>query len=293
MPMSARRQDRDRGFAACRSAPPAARRISGRSTLPAPLSGICVDEHDGARNCERRAIVREEVLQLLRRDRLVPLEHHHGGRRKALGIVRERRHRDVGHVGVLEREILHLLGVDVLAAADEHVVDSGDVIEEAVGIAAQDVAGAKPAVPIRSREKFRQVDVFAQHIRAADPAFALVPPPRRSGATSLTSSSGATRPTLPRGGTRPSIGCRIAPPPSVRPKLSRTRDLERLGQALDQLRRHDRRAHRNPSQGGEVERFDQVGLPQHLGEHGGHAAAARDLVVGERLKIAAADRSCA
>ena len=33
--------------------------------------------------------------------------------------------------------------------------------------------------------------------------------------------------------------------------------------------------------------LDQIGMAQHLGEHGRHAAATRDLVVGQRLQIAA------
>ena len=103
------------------------RRINGRSTLPAPLSGI------ESTNMMARGIANAgpfAAKKFCSSCSPTPsgLQHHHGGRREALGIVRERRHRDVGDVGMLEREVLDLLGIDVLAAADEHVVDAGDVI---------------------------------------------------------------------------------------------------------------------------------------------------------------------
>ena len=67
--------------------------------------------------------------------------------------IRDRRigHADDLHVpdlGMGVDEVLNLLGVDVLAAADNHVLDAAGDFEVALGRAAGQIAGVEPAVLI-------------------------------------------------------------------------------------------------------------------------------------------------
>src|SRR5439155_16413052 len=63
--------------------------------------------------------------------------------------VREADHGDVADVGVLEQGALDLGGVDVLAPADDDVLDAVDHVEPAALVEATEVAGVEPAVAER------------------------------------------------------------------------------------------------------------------------------------------------
>ena len=68
---------------------------------------------------------------------------------------------------MLLQHLLDLAGIDVLAAAHEHVVDPADEVEEAVLVAAEHVAGAVVAVPGHHLGGRLGQLVIARHQRAA------------------------------------------------------------------------------------------------------------------------------
>ena len=79
-------------------------------------------------------------------DRAAGLAHHVGHRRLA---PLHRRHADHGHVGhgrMLAQHAFQVAGVDVEAAADDHVLAAVEQDQEAVGVEAADVAGADEAL---------------------------------------------------------------------------------------------------------------------------------------------------
>ena len=87
------------------------------------------------------------VLQLVGSDSSAPaLADDDGGDLLAEAVVRQAEDRDVGDVRVLEDRRLDLGAVDVLAAAQHHVLDPVDDVDEAVLVDAARVAGVEPAV---------------------------------------------------------------------------------------------------------------------------------------------------
>src|SRR5689334_10599673 len=80
---------------------------------------------------------------------------------------------DVGDVGVLRQRLLDLDRIDVLAAADDHVLDPVSEEQVAVLVEIPAVAGAQPAVPCqRGCGLGRAVEVAGTDIRAAHPYLA-------------------------------------------------------------------------------------------------------------------------
>src|SRR5688572_20240174 len=107
---------------------------------------------------ERRELLRlaaEGVERLgrrgLSRGRSVSPRHHVRGDDLAPALVRQPDHARLGHAGVAEQDILHLDGVDVLAAADDHVVDAADGEDVTVLVLVGQVPGEVPAVADRPR----------------------------------------------------------------------------------------------------------------------------------------------
>ncbi len=90
-----------------------------------------------------------------------------GHRHLALQLVVYREHRGLQHVRVALQRALHVSRVDVLAAADEHVVGAADEVVETVGVAAADVARVEPAVLQAPRRLLRQVVIGRHHARVA------------------------------------------------------------------------------------------------------------------------------
>src|SRR5207249_11639321 len=64
-------------------------------------------------------------------------------------------HLDVGDVGVRVEKLLHFARVDVLAAADDHVLDPADDVDVALLVHGGEVAGVHPA---------RRVDRLARRL---------------------------------------------------------------------------------------------------------------------------------
>src|SRR3974390_1078095 len=87
---------------------------------------------------------------------------------------RDRRDCRVPHVGMREQQVLALLGVDVLAATAEHVVDPAAKIEKAFAVSAEDVAGAQPAVVKLLPRDLRLVVIAEKDIRTANDELAFV-----------------------------------------------------------------------------------------------------------------------
>src|SRR5690606_124165 len=70
----------------------------------------------------------------------------HGASHLAPGVVRDADDRALQHAGMGEDRVLHLGGVDVLAAGDDHVLGAVDDVGVAVLVDAGHVAAAEPAV---------------------------------------------------------------------------------------------------------------------------------------------------
>src|SRR5215471_18177527 len=73
-----------------------------------------------------------------------------------------------------EQEVLDFLGIDILAAATEHVVDAAAEVEEAILVLAEDVAGVQPSVGELGARNLRLVVITAADIGASDQQFAFV-----------------------------------------------------------------------------------------------------------------------
>ena len=93
-----------------------------------------------------RRVGEREALDLLLARRAAGLEHHEGDRLLALDLVVDRHHRGLRDVGMALQHALDIGRIDVLAAGHEHVVGAADEIMEAVGVAAEHVAGDVEAV---------------------------------------------------------------------------------------------------------------------------------------------------
>jgi hypothetical protein len=78
------------------------------------------------------------------------------------------------HLGVAEQEFLDLARVDVLAAADQHVLGAADDVAVALGVDRGQVAGVHPAVAHRLARAFGVAPVAEHHRVAAHQQFALL-----------------------------------------------------------------------------------------------------------------------
>ena len=130
--------------------------------------------------------------------------------------MRDADDRRLGDVGVLVERSLDLGGVDVLAAADDDVLQPVDHVQVAVVVEPAEIAGVEPAVGEGLGGLLRQVEVPADDRRALQPdladlarrqRLAVVGPAMR---TSITGEIG--RPTLvgPCDVRRPEVGDRRA-----------------------------------------------------------------------------------
>src|SRR5258708_19017852 len=102
-----------------------------------------------------RAVVEREAAQLILARLGAGLGHHEGDRQLVLDLVGHRHDADLGHVGMLAQQLLDLAGIDVLAAALEHVVGTADEEHEAVLVAPHHVARVVPAVELALPESRR------------------------------------------------------------------------------------------------------------------------------------------
>src|ERR1700682_4206240 len=82
------------------------------------------------------------------------------------------------HRRVLEQHVLDLARIDVLAAADDHVLLAVDEEEEAVLVAVPDVPRVEPTVEQRLRRGIGTVEVAPHDVRTAHAELAADPRPR-------------------------------------------------------------------------------------------------------------------
>src|ERR1700726_3771877 len=80
----------------------------------------------------------------------------------APGVMGDAEHGALRYGGMLGHGVLDLGGIDVPAAADDHVLDAVDDVDEAVLIHASGIAGMDPAVAQRRRRLLGLVPI-AQH----------------------------------------------------------------------------------------------------------------------------------
>src|SRR5215471_11928710 len=73
-----------------------------------------------------------------------------------------------------EQEVLDFLGIDILAAATEHVVDAAAEVEEAILVLAEDVAGVQPSVGELGARDLRLVVIAAADVGTADQKLAFI-----------------------------------------------------------------------------------------------------------------------
>src|SRR5574337_1262965 len=126
-----------------------------------------LDERDAA-----RALVAGDLLLAMRDDLLgrtaaAGLAHDDRVHRLAPALARNADHRALCHRGVRGDGVLDFDAVDVLAAADDHVLDA--VLQEHVAalVHVARIAGVHPAAAQRRRRFFGQVPVTLHHARAA------------------------------------------------------------------------------------------------------------------------------
>ena len=166
--------------------PAAASRMTCLRTLPAALRGSASQISDLLGDLEdRRALRVEEGAQ--RRDVRARLAVGHDHRAGALAGARvgQADDGDVGDVGMLDEQVLDLLGRDILAVADDDVLGAaGDDQIVAVDPAAE-IAHAEEAVAVETPASLVGVQIADQHLRSSRPDFALVHQRRDLGNTKL------------------------------------------------------------------------------------------------------------
>src|SRR6201999_1144982 len=97
------------------------------------------------------------------------LESDRGADLFAKGVVRDADDGGLGHVRVLVEHLFDLARVDVVAAADDHVLGPVDDVEVAVLVDAPDVAGIQPSVGgDRGLGGVRQIPIALHHVVAPD-----------------------------------------------------------------------------------------------------------------------------
>src|SRR5205085_9488300 len=114
--------------------------------LPGGRLRELVDEGDTMRRLEMREPVARERDQLLLASAGSRLQHHVGERRLPPLLMREPDDRGLLHRGMAQKHALDLDRRDVLAAADDHVLDAVAYLHVAVGMKHCSVAGVKPSV---------------------------------------------------------------------------------------------------------------------------------------------------
>ena len=114
--------------------------------LACGIHGECVHEADIAGSLVLCHVAADELLDARLVDGSALLEDNAGHDLLAIVRIGYADDLNVGNLGVGVDEVLYFLGIDVLTAADYHILDTARDLEVAVGQAAQQVAGMEPAV---------------------------------------------------------------------------------------------------------------------------------------------------
>src|SRR3954451_7608102 len=121
------------------------------------------DDVDGLRALERRELAAAPGEQLLDFDRRAGPRDDHGLGHLAPALVGNADHRNVLDLRVLGQDTLDLGRIDVLAAADDHVLDAVRDVEIAVAVNVAAVPRAQPAVGRDRRRGFHRLAPVAAH----------------------------------------------------------------------------------------------------------------------------------
>ena len=247
-----------------------------------------VDEPDEARMLIGGRIGEREALDRVGVERTAGLADDESDRLLALDLVVDRHHRRLRDVGMALQHALDVGRIDILAAGDEHVVGAADEIVEAVGVAAEHVAGDVEAVRRDRRRHVRAVVIAEHQGRAFHFQHALI------GVAVVA----VDQPDLHlrmriadrHFGLRQPLGCG---PNTTGPRLGgavgvghgglRQRAVQRLHQALA----HRRRAHAHELDAGEVGAREQLRLAQHHGDHRRHRGEPGAAIAPDRLDVGA------
>src|SRR4051794_30710897 len=165
------------GWSICSSWGPRSRR-PGRELLaqpvlldlPGPGQGEGVDEAPVPRPLVRRQVLPTVVLEVVLRGAPSGRRPDERGDLLAPHRVGHPDDRDLGHPGVAEEHVLDLARVDVLAPADDHVLEPAGDPAVAALVHGRQVAGAQPPVGIDRGGGLRGgVEVAGHHVVAASP----------------------------------------------------------------------------------------------------------------------------
>jgi hypothetical protein len=148
----------DTPFQETSAASATARACNPRRTAARSMAGVRIE----------RATLDAEGLECRRRRRRPGSQGDHRRRHESLHCVRDRCDHRVDYIRMREQQVLHFLGVDVLSAAAEHIVDAAAEVTEAVAIAQEHVAGAQPPVDELLGGNFRLVVIAEADIGAAN-----------------------------------------------------------------------------------------------------------------------------
>src|SRR2546421_8419665 len=148
--------------------------------------GELVDELDVAGDLEVGDLAPAELPELLRCGGGVLPEPDPGHDLFAVLGVGNANDLYVAHVGVRVEELLDLARVDVLASANDHVLDPADDVDVAVLVHGGQVAGVHPAPAVHGLRRPFRLLLVAEHDRvAAGEQFARLPPGRRGAAAGI------------------------------------------------------------------------------------------------------------
>src|SRR6202795_4447777 len=104
-----------------------------------------LDEFDVARDFVVGDLSLAEAAHFLGRQGLPGADADPGAELFAVAVVGDAEHLDVLDLRVLVEIVLDLAGIEVLAAADHHVLDAPDDVAVALGVDGGEVAGVHPA----------------------------------------------------------------------------------------------------------------------------------------------------
>ncbi len=99
---------------------------------------------------------------------------HRGAGPLAGDVVGKAHHGDVAHLGMGEQQILHLFGRDVLAVADDDVLQPTRDHHEALVVDDAEIAGAEVAVVVEGLGVERGVEVAEHHLGGLRPQLAFL-----------------------------------------------------------------------------------------------------------------------
>ena len=115
-----------------------------------------------------REVLRDVIANRLHSDRRAGVGGDVQHRHLAVGGVGASDHGGLGDLRKLVDDDLDLPGIDVLAAADDHVLGPVDQDQVAIFVEVTDVAGVQPAVDEGLRGLLRPVQVATHHVVALD-----------------------------------------------------------------------------------------------------------------------------